>query len=68
MNQKGKKKQKGHHGGNPENKNYVAAFKGFNTAIVDFDYIVFDDGAILMIVAEEVSQIISLLFLYRGQL
>lgn len=49
----GKKKGKG--GTNPEHPAYVAAVKGFNSAIVDFDYYNFGDGAILMVVAEEVQ-------------
>lgn len=32
----------------------MSSFKGFNSAVVDFDYLKFDDGTILLVVAEEV--------------
>eukprot|EP00347_Sterkiella_histriomuscorum_P020835 403336284 len=51
----GKKKSKG--GSNPEHPAYVAGVKGFNSAVVDFDYYNFKDGAILMVIAEENSVI-----------
>jgi hypothetical protein len=49
----GKKKGKG--GSNPEHPMYTSALKGFNSSIVDLDYYMFENGAILAVVAEEVS-------------
>ena len=49
----GKKKGKG--GSNPEHPMYTAALKGFNSSIVDLDNYMFENGAMLALVAEEVS-------------
>ncbi len=38
---------------NPEHPAYVAAFKGMQSAIVDFDFFKFEDGATLVVVGEE---------------
>jgi hypothetical protein len=38
---------------NPDSEHYVAAFKGLTSAVVDFDYLRFEDGATLVVVGEE---------------
>lgn len=42
---------------NPEHPAYVAAMKGMQSAVVDFDYFKFDDGATLVVVGEEASSV-----------
>ena len=42
---------------NPENPAYVAAIKGMQSALVDFDYYRFEDGATLILVGEESSSL-----------
>ena len=60
---KGGKKKKG--GNNPEHPNYVAAMKGFNSSLVDMDQYIFENGAILSLVAEEVRLSYWLMMGYR---
>ncbi len=40
---------------NPDHPNYVAAFKGLASAVVDFDWYKFEDCAILVLVGEEAA-------------
>lgn len=49
----GKKKGKGS-ASNPVHIHYAAGFKGFGSAVADSDYYTFEDGSLLVLVAEEV--------------
>jgi len=46
-------KKKGGKTANPDNESYVSALKGMQSAVVDFDFYVFEDGATLFVVGEE---------------
>lgn len=48
-------KKKGKASANPDHPAYAAAVKSFNSSVVDFDYFNFGDGAILLVIAEEVT-------------
>eukprot|EP00350_Pseudokeronopsis_sp_OXSARD2_P008848 CAMPEP_0170544496 /NCGR_PEP_ID=MMETSP0211-20121228/3234_1 /TAXON_ID=311385 /ORGANISM="Pseudokeronopsis sp., Strain OXSARD2" /LENGTH=176 /DNA_ID=CAMNT_0010848155 /DNA_START=1 /DNA_END=531 /DNA_ORIENTATION=- len=50
----GGKKGKGL-GGNPEHPAFVSAFKGLRSAVVDYDYFIFEDSSMVLVVAEEQS-------------
>jgi len=46
----------------------VSALKGFTSAVVDFDYMMFEDNGILVVVGEEVNSFIKLNVWYRMHL
>jgi hypothetical protein len=50
---KNQAKKKGGKTANPDNESYVSALKGMQSAVVDFDFYVFQDGATLFVVGEE---------------
>ena len=54
--QAAKKKGKGA-GANPENEHFKAAIKGISSAVVDFDFFNFEDGATLFVIGEEESSV-----------
>ena len=45
-------KKKGGKGVNPVHENYISGLKGMKSAVLDFDYFRFQDGATLFIVGE----------------
>jgi len=46
-------KRKGGKSANPDHESYVSALKGMQSAVVDFDFYVFQDGTTLFVVGEE---------------
>lgn len=51
-------KKKGKSGQNkPESELYVNALKGITAAVADFDYYIFADGGMIVVVGEEVSKV-----------
>jgi hypothetical protein len=50
---KNQAKKKGGKIANPDHESYVSALKGMQSAVVDFDFYLFQDGASLFVVGEE---------------
>ena len=50
---KNQAKKKGGKTANPDHESYVSALKGMQSAIVDFDFYLFQDGSTLFVVGEE---------------
>lgn len=52
---------------NPEHPAFIAAIKGFTSAIIDFDYMVFENGTVLTVIAEQDSLVKAVLMKSMGK-